>query len=160
MAERGSLGPPLSRATLSVIITVGIALTGLTVLAGWSAVRSHGRVFPGLFIDPHASFSQVWWPAWGPEMPPVRFPDRLVAIDGEPVAAEATRFELPAQPIAERLATLHARGRSEAHLTFATAHGPKTITRTLRARGADETLFFFGLYALCLLYTSPSPRDS
>src|SRR5262245_55575727 len=125
MAERGSLGPSLSRATLSVIVAVGVALTGLTVVAAWSALRSHGRAFPGLFIDPHASFSEVWWPAWGAQRPPVRFPDQLVAIEGEPVREE-TRFELPAQAIAERLATLRARGSVEARLTFATDHGPKT----------------------------------
>src|SRR6188474_2347152 len=100
MAERGSLGPPLSRTTLSVIVTVGVALAALTVAASWSALRSHRQAFPGLFIDPHASFSTVWWPAWGAEMPPVRFPDRLVAIDGDPVPAAATRFQLPAQSIA------------------------------------------------------------
>src|SRR3954470_10641394 len=98
MAERGSLGPPLSRATLSVIVTVGAALAALTVVASWSALRSHGGVFPGLFIDPHASFSAVWWPAWGAEMPRLLFPDPLVAIDGEPVPTQKTRFELPAQP--------------------------------------------------------------
>ena len=119
--------------------------------AGARSVRT-GESFPGLFIDPHASFSAVWWPAWGAEMPPVRFPDRLVAIDGDPVPAEATRFELPAQPIAERLATLRARGRAEVRLTFATDQGPKTITRALRPRGADEALFYFGLYALVALF--------
>src|SRR5262249_16982066 len=119
MADRGRLGPQLSRATLSVIVSVGVALTALTVVASWSALRSHGRTFPGLLIDPHASFSTVWWPAWGAQMPPVRFPDRLVAIDGEPVA-QKTRFELPAQAIAERLAALRARGDTEVRLTFVT----------------------------------------
>jgi signal transduction histidine kinase len=85
-------------------------------------------------------------------MPPVRFPDRLIAIDGDLVPAETTRFELPAQPIAERIATLRAGGRDEARLTFATDQGPKTITRALRPRGADEALFYFGLYALVALF--------
>jgi signal transduction histidine kinase len=109
-------------------------------------------VFPGLFIDPHGSFSAVWWPAWGARMPPLRFPDRLIAIDGEPVPPETARFELPARPIAERLASLRARGQTDVRLTFATDQGPKTITRSLRARGADETLFYFGLYALVALF--------
>ena len=85
-------------------------------------------------------------------MPPVRFPDWLVAIDGDSVPAEETRFELPAQPIAERLASLRARGHAEVSLTFATDQGPKTITRALRLRGADEALFYFGLYALVALF--------
>jgi signal transduction histidine kinase len=137
---------------VSVIVTVGVALTALTLVAGWSALRSHGRAFPGLFIDPHASFSAVWWPAWGAERPPLRFPDQLVAIDGEPVPAARTRSELPAQPIAEHIATLRARGQAEVHLTFATDQGPKTITRALRTRSTDEALFYFGLYALVGLF--------
>ena len=85
-------------------------------------------------------------------MPPVNFPDRLVAIDGDPVPDPKTRFELPAQPIAERLAALGALGHVEARLTFATSEGPKAITRTLRRRSADEALFYFGLYALVGLF--------
>jgi len=134
-----------------MIAAVGVALTALTVVASWSALRSHRRIFPGLFIDPHASVSEVWWPAWGAQRPPVKFPDRLIAIDGEPVREE-TRFELPAQAIAARLETLRARGDLEVRLTFATDAGPKTITRPLRARGADEALFYFGLYTLVGLF--------
>ena len=90
-----------------------------------SALRSHGRPFPGLFIDPHASFSAVWWPAWGAETPPLRFPDRLVAIDGEPVPAPRTRFELPAQAIADARWRRCARaGAPTVRLTFETRDGP------------------------------------
>ena len=150
--DRGRLGPSLSRAMLSVIVTVGVALTALTTTASWSALRSNGRPFPGLFIDPHASFSIVWWPAWGAQMPPLRFPDRLVAIDDQPVPAPQTRLELPAQTIAARLAALHARGASDVRLTFETADGQRTLVRALRQRGADEALFFFGVYALVALF--------
>ena len=152
MADKGQLGPSLSRATLSAIVAVGVGLAVLTAVASLSAFRSHGRPFPGLFIDPHASFSAVWWPAWGAERPPLRFPDRLVAIDGEPVAAPRARVELPAQAIAARVAALRAAGRPEVRLTFETHDGPITVVRPLRARGADEALFFFGLYALVGLF--------
>ena len=43
---------------------------------------------------------------------------------------------------------MRARGRTEVQLTWATRAGPKTITRPLRTLGAEETLFFFGLYSL------------
>jgi len=121
-------------------------------VASLSAYRSQGRPFPGLFTDPHASFSEVWWPAWGTERVPLRFPDRLVAIDGVPVPAPRATLALPAQPIAARMAALAAAGRSEVQLTFETREGPKTITRALRTLGADEALFFFGLYALVALF--------
>jgi signal transduction histidine kinase len=85
-------------------------------------------------------------------MPPLRFPDRLVAIDDEPVPAPRTRLELPAQAVAGRLAALHGRGASEVRLTFETANARRTLVRALRPRGADEALFFFGVYALVALF--------
>src|SRR6185295_16366065 len=112
MADRGSLGPSLSRATLSAIVAVGVGLAVLTAAASLSALRSQGRPFPGLFTDPHGSFSEVWWPAWGTERVPLRFPDRLVAIDGVPVPAPRATLALPAQPIAARMAALAAARRS------------------------------------------------
>jgi signal transduction histidine kinase len=148
MAERGSLVPALPRAALTTIIVVGLGLIALTATAAWNARRSYGRAFPSLFIDPHASFSIVWWPAWGDDRLPINFPDRLVAIDGAPVRAPRSHFEPPARAVAEALTALHARGHSHVQLTWATRAGPTTITRPVRTLGAEETLFFFGLYAL------------
>ena len=90
----------------------------------------------------------MWWPAWGAEPPPIGFPDRLVAIDGVPVRPPQSWFELPGQAIARDVAALRAHGRSDVRLTWETRAGPRTITHPLRALGADETLFFFGLYSL------------
>jgi signal transduction histidine kinase len=148
MADRGSLVPALPRATLTTIIVVGIGLAAVAGTATWSAHRSYRRPFPGLFIDPHASFSAVWWPAWGAERPPINFPDRLAAIDGVPLRAPRSRFELPAQAVAEELGVVQARGRSEVQLTWVARAGPTTTTHALRTLGAEETLFFFGLYSL------------
>src|SRR6478672_410311 len=152
MADRGDLGPSLSRATLSAIVAVGAGLAVLTAVASLSAFRSHGRTFPGLFIDPHASFSAVWWPAWGAERPLLRFPDRLTAIDGEPLPATRTPIELPAQAVASRVSALRAAGRTSVRLTFQTHDGPIEVTRPLRSLGADEALFFYGLYGLVGLF--------
>src|SRR5688572_1113693 len=135
MVDRGSLKPAPSRAALTAIIVVGLGLAAVAGTAAWSAHRSYRRPFPSLFIDPHASFSLVWWPAWGAERPPVNFPDRVVAIDGVPVRAPRSRLELPAQVIAEALGTLHARGRAEVQLTWATPAGPAMTTRALRTLG-------------------------
>jgi signal transduction histidine kinase len=94
----------------------------------------------------------VWWPAWGAERPPLRFPDRLIAIDGEPPPQPRKRLELPAQAIAARVAALRDQGRSDVRLTFETHDGPITLARPLRSLGADEALFFFGLYTLIGLF--------
>jgi signal transduction histidine kinase len=152
MADKGELAPSLSRATLSAIVAVGAGLAVLVAVTCASALRSQGRVFPGLFIDPHASYSMVWWPSWGAERPPLRFPDALIAIDGEPVPAPRAPFALPAAPVAARLAALRAAGRSDVRLTFQTHDGPIALVRPLRALGADEALFFFGVYTLVALF--------
>jgi signal transduction histidine kinase len=85
-------------------------------------------------------------------MPSLRFPDRLVAIDGDPIPAARPPFGLPAQAIASRLSALSAQGHADVRLTFQTGKGLRTITRPLRPLGADETLFFFGLYTLVALF--------
>jgi signal transduction histidine kinase len=133
---------------MTTIIVIGLGLAAVAGTAAWSAHHSYRRPFPSLFIDPHGSFSLVWWPAWGDRRPPVNFPDQVVAIDGVPVRAPRSRFELPARAIAEELRALHARGRPEVQLTWSTPTGQTTTTRALRTLGTDETLFFFGLYAL------------
>ena len=77
----------------------------------------------------------------GADRPPLRFPDRLIAIDGEPVPAPRTLLDLPARAIGERFAALRAGGHTEVTLTWQTHEGPKTMTRALHALGANELLF-------------------
>jgi signal transduction histidine kinase len=149
MTDReGSLETTLSGRARSVVVLVGLALAALTLIAAAGARRADGRPFPGLFVDPHGSFSDIWWPGWGGQKPPLRFPDRLVAVDGEALAGPASRFDLATHRIAARVAAAVARGGDEVRLTFATARGPLDVRRPLRRLGAEEAAFFFGLYAL------------
>jgi len=138
----------LSRRAWPIVVVVSVGLALLTVAAVASARRAHGRPFPGLFVDPYGSYSVISWPAWGASGLPLRFPDRLVAIDGERLPPPATRLDLPAHRIAARMAALAARGRTDVRLTWDTHRGPITLARPLRALGAEEEIFFFGVYAL------------
>jgi signal transduction histidine kinase len=137
--------PARWRAGLAVIGVVMLLLVGCAAL---NACRSHGRAFPSLVTDPWGSFSAVWWPGWEPTPAGVRFPDRLVAIDGEPIGAEGP----VAEQIAARMARTYRSGRRQTTLTFRTRAGPVTVTRALRTFGVEEVLFFFGLYALTGLF--------
>ena len=153
MTDReGSLETSLPRRVRPVVVLLGLGLGTLTVVAALNAQRAQGRPFAGLLTDAHGSFSAIWWPTWGAERPPLRFPDWLLAIEGAPVPPPATRFELPTHRIAARLAALGALGRHEVHLGWATRQGPLNLTRELRRLGVEETLFFFGLYALVGLF--------
>src|SRR6516164_2621111 len=143
-----SLETALPRRAKTILALVGLGLGALAIAGGLSARRSQGQSFPSLFVDPHGSFSAIWWPAWGPDRPPLRFPDRLRAIDGAPLPEAATRFDLPAHRVARRLAALRAAGRTDVALTFETREGPRTVTRPIRSLGVEEGAFFYGLYAL------------
>lgn len=63
---------------------IGALLIAATVLA----VRAQHQVFPSLVIDPFGSFSGVSLPSWHADALPLRFPDRLVAIDDTPLSRQ------------------------------------------------------------------------
>jgi len=129
---------------------LGVLLVPLLAFATMNALRTRGRPFPGLLVDPFGSFSAVWWPAWKPELPPLRFPDRLTGIDGEDTGADGRPGS--AQRIAAKIAERQRAGRTTVSLTFRTSGGPMTVARPIRTLGAEEIVFFFGVYALAALF--------
>jgi signal transduction histidine kinase len=139
--------PPRWRA---LFIAIGLCLLVLFGWAAWNARASRGRLFPGLLVDPYGSFSAIWWPGWHADSLPLHFPDRLVAVDGTPVAACGTAGF--ARALGRRIDELYAAGHRDVALTFRTRAGDVTIRRPIRALGAEEVLFFFGLYALIGLF--------
>jgi signal transduction histidine kinase len=144
----GSLETTVTRRAKLTLAIIGVALAALALAAALNARRALGRPFPGLFVDPHGSFSSIWWPAWGADRPPLQFPDRLIAVDGVPVPGPARALELPAHRLGARVAALAALGARDVGLTWATRGGPTTIRRAIRRLGVEEEAFFFGLYAL------------
>ncbi len=133
-----------------ILLAVGFALAVLVIFAGRNARRSRGRAFAGLLTDPYGAFSAVHWPGWQSESLPLRFPDQLVAVDGEPVVG---RVGSPvARWISTRIAELQRTGQTRTRLTFETGKGEITVERGIRTLGIDEIVFFFGLYALVALF--------
>jgi signal transduction histidine kinase len=141
---------PRESVSAAALAGIGCALLALTAVAAVGAHRAHGRAFAGLFTDPHGSFSAIAWPTWGwgRQKPPLRFPDRIVAVDGVPLPPPASRFDLPGLRLAARIAALHDDGQRAVQLTFAAEAGPVVLSRPLRTLGSDEQLFFFWLYLL------------
>jgi signal transduction histidine kinase len=133
-------------------LAIGSGLLALTIFAAVNVRRAHGRPFPSLLTDPFGSFSSISWPGWGPAPRSLRFPDHLVAIDGQPLPPPSGPGDLPARRLAARIAALRAAGQTQAQLTFATRGGPVTVTRAIRTLGTDEEAFFFVLYALIGLF--------
>jgi signal transduction histidine kinase len=134
----------------AVFLVVSFALVILVIFAGRNARRSLGRPFAGLLTDPYGAFSAVRWPEWQAESLPLRFPDQLVAINGEPVAGRAGSPVV--RWISARFAELQRTGQTRTRLTFETGKGEVTIERGIRTLGINEIVFFFGLYALVALF--------
>src|SRR3954470_13855824 len=129
---------PLPRRARPVVLLIAGVLAALTAAAAVNARRAHGRPFAGLFTDAHGSYSAVWWPSWGSQKLPVHFPDRLIAIDGQPLPPPPGRFELPAHRLGARFAALGAAGRRDVATTWQRRDGSViTVVRPLMEMGAD-----------------------
>jgi signal transduction histidine kinase len=149
--------PPLrllSRRRLSLVAAGALALVVLACLAGSSAHEAVGTPFPSLLVDPFGSYSAVYLPSWGTptvadgQVGSVRFPDRLVAIDGVPLAPPR-RPDRASREIGARIAALAASGRREVRLTFEHAPGQRLdLRQPIRRLRSADALFFFGLYAV------------
>jgi signal transduction histidine kinase len=150
MTERRQQAESSMRARWRFLLVLGGSLFLLVGAAAVYARSCLGRPFPGLFTDPYGSFSAVWWPGWGAESVPLHFPDRLIAIDGAPASAGTGAAVAASRRLSER----YAAGQREVTLTFATRHGTVAFGRRLRQLGAEEAVFFFGLYALIALFVA------
>jgi len=125
-----------------------VSLVAVAVVAGFSAASTVGHPFPGLFVDPYADYSTVAAPGWEPEAVELRYPDRLIAIDGQPLSREGT---YPALAAAAEYQRLTDGDRDHVELTFRTASGDKPVVRKLVPLGATEVGLFFGFYAVAAL---------
>lgn len=140
---------PRSRLTVAGVLVVGVGLAALSVAAIVNAVRAHGRPFPGLVTDPYGSFSAISWPTWDSDKLPLRFPDRVIAVDGVPLPpATPGAADLPGRRLAAQVRAADARGQRQVRLTFSTKAGDVTVVRPIRHFGLEEEVFFFALYAL------------
>src|SRR5262245_49996933 len=127
-------------------------LASLACIAGISAERTIGAPFPALFLDPYGSFSNVYLSSWQVDALPLRYPDALVEMQGQPISSAALGGSLPADEVAARVAELHRSGAAEVTLTFAHGDERVTVTRPIRALGFAEVGFFFGFYTLVAIF--------
>ncbi|WP_158625104.1 sensor histidine kinase [Corallococcus terminator] len=130
-------------------MTAVTLLLGVGVAASVNAWQTVGAPFPGLFVDPYADFSNVSMPSWALEPLSLKYPDRLVAVEGQPLSPDA---RLPSQSAAARIAALARDGHTQVRLTFMTSAGPREVIRPLLRLSTHEMGFFFGFYALVALF--------
>lgn len=123
---------------LARAVAVGVLGVGLATLA--LGASTFGRPFPSIFTDPFHCYSVVRLPSWGPIDPPLTYPDRVVAVDGVPVAS-GLFGSLGLPPIGNAV---------ELHVVRANGDPVDIVTRT-RVVGVEEVWWFLGFYALTAL---------
>jgi signal transduction histidine kinase len=104
----------------SFLVVLAAAAT-LLAISGAGAVRSYGHPLAGVFVDSELVVSSVGWPSWSGVTAGLRYPDRVVSIDGADVSAAS------GAPLADRRATWEraveagAREHREVHLEVSTS---------------------------------------
>lgn len=72
----------------------GYALVGGTLLAGLvglgQALPWYGRPVPGLLVDPDLAVSSLTFPTWEGSRQGLRFPDRVMSVEGHAIASGRT----------------------------------------------------------------------
>ncbi|MEZ4297884.1 MAG: HAMP domain-containing sensor histidine kinase [Polyangiaceae bacterium] len=140
--------PPPSRRRILLVAGAAILLALTSLIAGRLALSTRGWAFAELVVDPYACFSAVRLPSWD-DAGELRLPDRLLSVDGEPLArdpARPNRFVLPA--VHAMLERRRERGNESATLVFARAGAEIAVERRIGAIGVEEIAFLHGLYTL------------
>ncbi len=149
MSSSGNVPWRRPRPVTWLAITAAALLLAVAAAAAAGAMRTLGVPFPGLFVDPYAAFSNVSMQSWDLDGVPLKYPDSLVAIEGQPLPRDVP---FPSRPAAARFAALMQTGATQVRLTFSTTEGPREVTRPLLKLGTHEVGFFFGFYAVVALF--------
>jgi signal transduction histidine kinase len=145
---------------------LALFLAGVGLVSGASALAWYGHPFPGVFIDSHLTVSNTGLPTWDGIRQGLRFPDRILAIDGDELprdggASPAARWDAAIDRAARE-------GRDRVHVRVATASGERELDLKVEPFGASAwwanagTPWLIGaLYALSALTAFlASPRGA
>ena len=165
-----------TRSTSALPVVVVVLSIAVLVAAVDGALRSVGAPIASLLVDPYGAFSEVHLSEWGTEglrLCPSssgaprpdsscmadgdrpRYPDQLLAVDGEPIAPDLFRLgDYPSSRISRRLRGLAA--GSSVVLEFDRNGERRWLRAPVRPLGPTDVLFLFGSYALtaCLVLWS------
>lgn len=112
-------------------ILAAITVVALTV-GGWGArgaVHWYERPFPGVLVDPDGVVSTVGLPSWEGFQKGLRYPDRVVAVNGWPLESHAGHLRASTWDGAVRQTVRE--GRSTLHARFETEQGLRDVELSL-----------------------------
>jgi signal transduction histidine kinase len=153
---------PAPRSSITVR-ALAIAAVCLAVLAVQGAVRWYGRPVAGFLVNPDGTVSSIGTPTWDGIRQGLRFPDRIVSVDG--VELRSARGTYRASAWDEAVASAAQAGRD--HVTAVVSSDQGVRSYALRIDPIDPLawwlygggmIFLGGLYvvaALVALHASP-----
>jgi signal transduction histidine kinase len=116
-----------NRRWILAAITVAALLVGGVGARG--AVRWYERPFPGVLVDPDGVVSNVGLPSWEGFQRGLRYPDRVVEVNGWPLESYAGRYRASTWDTAVEQAARE--GRRTVRARFETNSGPRDVELSL-----------------------------
>lgn len=158
LTDRVSRAPLRQLASYGLVGAVALAVASLSAT---SAARTLGRPFPSMVLDPFGCFSAVGLPAWQLGQTPLRFPDRISAVDRVPINPDIAIEPFPSLRVAALVAAADEAGRTHTALTFTRNGRAIGVRAAIRHVGPAELALLWGLYfsvALLILWSGLAVR--
>lgn len=128
------------------MVLLAMAVFALCALSTFSAYRARGAVVGGVLLDPFCAYSAVSVPGMPPV--PLRFPDRLVAVDGSPTRCDLRDGPFPSLAIDRHLRERQRRGQREVALTFARGSARIEVRPVILRLAPSAFVWLWALYFL------------
>ncbi len=150
LTDRVSRAPLRQLASYGLVGAVALVVASLSAT---SAARTLGRPFPSMVLDPFGCFSAVGLPAWQLGQTPLRFPDRISAVDRVPINPDIAIEPFPSLRVAALVAVADEAGRTHTALTFTRNGRAIGVRAAIRHVGPAELALLWGLYFSVALLT-------
>jgi signal transduction histidine kinase len=156
--------PSLSSKSPFAVLAIAMVAVCVAAVALEKGASWYGHPFPGVLITADGNVSSIGMPTWSGVEQGLRFPDRIVSIEGAPVAPAHGEYAASSWDRAVSDAAAH--GLASVHVRVATATGPRDVDLRLGRLDAASwwlyagTLIFVGsLYALgAIIALTSSPK--
>jgi len=130
------------------------------------AVLCYGRPIAGILVLPDATVSNSGLPTWSGIRQGLRFPDRIIEVDGEDIK-HPPRAEYPATALDRAVSRAAGEGRGSLRVRVETSEGVKDVELDIEPLGPlawwtyAGVMFFAGaLYVIAALIAMSAGRGS
>lgn len=139
--------PTATRKRIIVIATAFFALV-VFACATWKALAAMGTPFPGIFFDPYASYSNVGLGSWGTSDLGLRFPDRILEVNGDAVSV-TSNAGLLGEDVRERIGAAASIGQTRITVLIECGARALSFELPILRLGWAELLVFYVNYVAC-----------